>query len=159
MTKDDLNGWADEAYRHMISEFTVAWIASKSDFGYEIALEWIESDEEGVAAAGWATLSYTAALKPAEALDIPAYRAFLDRVEANVHSSQNRVRHVMNAFVIAVGSYIAPLTEKATAVVEKMGKVSVDIGGTACKVPLATDYIKKIVDRGTVGEKRKSARC
>jgi hypothetical protein len=65
----------------------------------------------------------------------------------------------MNAFVIAVGSYVTPLTAKAKEVAEKIGKVSVDMGGTACKVPLATAYIKKVEDRGSLGKKRKSARC
>lgn len=42
---------------------------------------------------------------------------------------------------------------------KKIGKVDVDVGGTACKVHLATDYIKKVVDRGNIGKKRKAARC
>jgi hypothetical protein len=44
-------------------------------------------------------------------------------------------------------------------VAERIGKVSVDMGGTACKVHLATAYIKKTADKGTIGKKRKSARC
>ena len=65
----------------------------------------------------------------------------------------------MNNFVIATASYIAPLTDKAIATAQAIGKVSVDLGGTACKVPLATDYIKKVADRGTIGKKRKAVRC
>jgi 3-methyladenine DNA glycosylase AlkD len=78
MTKDDLNRWADEAYWYMISEFTVPWMASESGHGYEIAQEWIESKEERFAAAGWATLSYHASLKPDSELDLEAYSALLD---------------------------------------------------------------------------------
>ena len=29
------------------------------------------------------------------------------------------------------------------------------MGGTSCKVPLATDYIKKVEDKGRIGKKRK----
>ena len=43
----------------------------------------------------------------------------------------------MNGFVIAVGVYISELTEKALRIAEKVGKVHVDMGGTACKVPSA----------------------
>jgi hypothetical protein len=39
------------------------------------------------------------------------------------------------------------------------GLVEVDMGNTACKVPFAPDYIQKVKDRGTIGKKRKSARC
>jgi hypothetical protein len=67
--------------------------------------------------------------------------------------------YTMNGFVIAMGSYVKELTDKASKVAATIGKVSVDVGGTACKVPLATAYIKKIKDKGYIGKKRKSARC
>ena len=37
--------------------------------------------------------------------------------------------------------------------------VSVDMGDTACKVPLATAYIEKIEAAGKVGRKRKTMKC
>lgn len=48
---------------------------------------------------------------------------------------------------------------KAIIIGEKIGKVHVDMGGTACKVPLATEYIQKVIARGNLGKKRKVARC
>ena len=65
----------------------------------------------------------------------------------------------MNGFVIAVGTYIEALTAKSKEVAKEIGKVSVDVGGTACKVPLANDYIDKAIDKGRIGKKRKTARC
>ena len=65
----------------------------------------------------------------------------------------------MNGFVIAVGAYVKSLTDPAIKTAEKIGPVNVDMGNTACKVPFAPDYIKKIQTRGTIGKKRKSARC
>lgn len=159
ISRGDLQKWADEAYWYMISEYTVAWITAETPFGWELALEWIESDQERIASAGWATLSSIAGLKPDEELDISAFSSLLDRTEKEVHTAQNRVRYTMNGFVIAVGSYITELTGKATEIGEKIGKVKVDMGGTACKVPLIPPYIKKVIDRGSLGKKRKSARC
>jgi len=69
------------------------------------------------------------------------------------------VRYTMNGFVIAIGSYVEALNKKANEVAATIGKVSVDVGGTACKVPMATVYIKKVEDKGYLGKKRKSARC
>ncbi len=158
ISKSDLNRWADEAYWYMISEYTVAWIASESNYGYELALKWIDSDKENIASTGWATLSNYASIKPTKELDIAVYSDLLDRVEKNIHTAKNRVRYTMNGFVIATGSYIEELTNKAMHISKKIGKVKVDVGGTAFKVPLATDYIKKVVDRGSVGKKRKAAR-
>lgn len=159
ISKSDLNKWVDEAYWYMISEYTVPWIAAESNYGYELGLDWIDSDEGRTASAGWATLANYAAIKPDNELNIEVYNELLVRVEKNIHKAQNRVRFTMNGFVIAIGSHIVELTEKASSVAKNIGKVNVDMSGTACKVPLAIDYIKKVIDRGSLGKKRKTARC
>ena len=159
ISRSNLVGWVSAAYWYMISEYTVPWIAAESRYGYELGLEWIDSDEEQIASAGWVTLSCYASIRSDDELDVAVYDALLDRVEKNIHEAQNRVRFTMNGFVIAVGSYIEELTEKALGVAEKIGKVDVDVGDTACRVPLATDYIRKVIDKGRVGKKRKTARC
>jgi hypothetical protein len=65
----------------------------------------------------------------------------------------------MNWFVIAAGSFVAPLNEVAMATGEKIGPVSVDVGDTACAVPFAPDYIRKVADRGYIGKKKKTVKC
>jgi len=65
----------------------------------------------------------------------------------------------MNGFVIAVGTYVRPLLKEAKEAARKIGEVSVDVGETACNVPLATAYIEKIEAAGRVGKKRKTIRC
>jgi 3-methyladenine DNA glycosylase AlkD len=159
MTRQDLQKWVEGAYWYMISDYTVPWIAAESNFGMELALEWIESEEEFIASAGWATLSSLVSIKPDDELNIEILRSLLDRVENEIHSAQNRVRYSMNGFVISTGSYVKALTDKAIRIGENIGKVNVDMGGTACKVPLATQYIQKVIDRGSLGKKRKMARC
>jgi 3-methyladenine DNA glycosylase AlkD len=158
ISRSELERWADEAYWYMLSEYTVPWVAGESEYGYELGMKWIESDQERIAAAGWATMAYQSALIPDEELNLATYRSLLDRAVAELEDAPNRVRFVMNGFVIAIGGNIAELTAQAVAAAEKIGKVHVDVGGTSCKVPLATQYIQKVVDRGTVGKKRKSAR-
>ena len=65
----------------------------------------------------------------------------------------------MNGFVIAVGTYVQPLTDTALQTGEKIGPVTVDVGNTACQVPFAPDYIRKAEKRGFIGKKRKTAKC
>ncbi len=65
----------------------------------------------------------------------------------------------MNGLVIGVGTYVEGLAKKSKDVAKNIGKVSVDVGGTACKVPLANDYIDIVIDKGRTGIKRKTARC
>jgi len=159
MTKKDLQNWLQKADCAMICEFTVPWVASESKHGWELGVEWIESKKEHVAAAGWGTLACLAGIKEDSELDLNAYKKLLDRVAKTIHDQPNRVRYVMNNFVIAVGAGIKPLTKHALGVAKGIGPVTVDMGGTACKVPLATEYIKKVEARGALGKKRKSARC
>lgn len=159
ITREQLETWADQAYWYYLSEYAVPWVAAETEFGFELGLEWIESEEERFASAGWATLASYASTRPDEELDIKQYETLLNRVSETIHDAPNRTRYVMNGFVIAIGSYISELNQKASEVAAHIGKVSVEMGGTACKVPLAKDYIKKVVDKGRVGKKRKSARC
>jgi len=159
MTKADLNNWAENAYWYMISDYTVAWVSAESKFGLELALEWIDSDKEFVSSAGWATLSSIVALKDDSELDLDLLNNLLGRVENNIHQAKNRTRYTMNGFVISVGTYVIPLTKKAIEVGKKIGKVSVNVGDTSCKVPVAVDYIEKNRKMGRVGKKRKVARC
>jgi len=159
ITKEQLELWVGQAYFSYLSEYTVPWVAAETEHGFELGLKWIESDIETVVSAGWGTLAYYAAVHEDEKLDSKAYIKLLDTVEKEIHDAQNRVRYTMNGFVIAVGTYIEVLTEKSKEVAKKIGKVSVDVGGTACKVPLAIDYIDKIIAKGRIGIKRKTARC
>ena len=55
--------------------------------------------------------------------------------------------------------YLAPLAESAIATARKIGPLEIDMGGTSCKVPLATEYIEKMEAKGKLGGKRKAVRC
>jgi 3-methyladenine DNA glycosylase AlkD len=159
MTRDELNHWAENAGWYMISEYAVAWVATEHKDGWEIAMEWIHSDNEQIACSGWSTLSGIVATKSDDQLDLKAIEKLLKEVEKNIHTERNRLRYTMNAFVIAVGAYVAPLTEKALAIAKTVGKISVNMGDTACKVPYAPEYINKIKQKGAIGKKRKTIRC
>ena len=159
MTKAHLNKWINSATWHMVSEWTVPWVASESAHGWDLAMKWIDSKKEFAASAGWATFSSIVSITPDEDLDVKALEKLLGRVEKQIHKAPNRVRHTMNAFVIAVGGYVKPLTKKALATGKKNGLIEVNMGDTACKVPGAVEYIQKVQKRGSIGKKRKQARC
>jgi 3-methyladenine DNA glycosylase AlkD len=159
MTKRDLERWVKQAYWYMLSEYTVPWVAAGSRFGHELALKWIKAKQESVAAAGWTTLSNLVAIKDDAELDLAELRRLLTQVAATIRQQPNRVRGAMNCFVIAVGIYVRELTTEAIATAETVGRVNVDMGDTACKVPYAPDYIRMVQARGTIGKKRKTAKC
>ena len=159
MTKKDLQRWVENATCEALCGYTVAWVAAESQHGWEVALQWIESKKESVASAGWATLSCVVALKEDADLDLPAIKRLLQRVEKTIHDQPNRVRYTMNGFVIAVGAYVKPLLKSAKASAQQLGTVRVDMGRTACKVPLAAAEIQKLEAAGRIGRKRKTIRC
>ena len=159
MTKKDLTRWVKQAYWYMLSEYTVSWVAAESPHGWAMGLEWIESKNEMIAAAGWSTLGGVLKLKPDDELDMAKIRELLDRVAKTIHQQPNRVRYQMNAFVIEVGSFVAPLTDRALEVADRIGLVKVDMGETECKVPGARVYIEKAQAGGKLGKKRKTVKC
>ncbi len=157
ISKEELNEWVQGAYWYYLSEYAVPWVAAETPFGFELGLEWIRSEVETISSAGWSTLSNYASVN--DSVDLEMYSSLLDEVENTIHETKNRVKYTMNGFVIAIGTFIPELTDKSKKVAESIGKVSVFMGETSCKVPLAKDYIEKNENSGRIGKKRKSARC
>ncbi|HET6769799.1 MAG TPA: DNA alkylation repair protein [Chitinophagaceae bacterium] len=159
MSRKDIQQWAERSNSKGISEYTVAWVAAESAYGWELGMKWIDSPKENIASAGWNTLSGVIAMKPDNELDITTIKKLLQRIVKEIHSAPNRVRYTMNGFVIGVGGYIKELTKDAIETAKKLGDVYVDMEGTACKIPSAADYIKKMEAKGYIGKKRKTVKC
>jgi 3-methyladenine DNA glycosylase AlkD len=159
MTKGDLQRWVRKAQGGCLAGTTVASVAAESAHGWELALRWIDSPKEHVAEAGWSTLSMLVALKPDDQLDPEQLRQLMGRVKREIGCAPNAARYAMNQFLISVGCYVESLTALAIETGETLGLVEVDMGDTACKVPFAPDYIRKVKQRGTIGRKRKTVKC
>jgi 3-methyladenine DNA glycosylase AlkD len=157
ITKADLQEWMQGAYWHMLSEYTVAWIAAESRFGWELGLEWIDSDQELIANAGWSTLANYVSLTDDDKLDFAKLQALIQRVEQTIHQSPNRVRFAMNLFLICTAGYVPLLMDRVLEASKKIGKIQVNMGNTACQVPTIPDYLKKMEARGAIGKKKKLA--
>ncbi|HEX7844646.1 MAG TPA: DNA alkylation repair protein, partial [Chitinophagaceae bacterium] len=159
MSKKELQSWAENAQWQMISEYSVAWVASENENAFEIALKWIDAKNPKLACSGWSTINSIMATWPDEDIDMTVLKNLLKRVEKEIDDAPNRVKYCMNSFVIATGSFIKELNKEAIEVGKKIGGVEVDMHGTSCKVPFAPDYIKKVVDKGYLGRKKKTAKC
>ena len=159
MSKKDIQQWAERSNCSGISQYTVAWVAAESNYGWELGMKWIDSPKETIASSGWNTLSGVIAMKPDNELDIALIKKLLQRIVKEIHSAPNYVRYTMNGFVIGVGGYIKELTKDAIEAAKIIGDVYVDMGGTACKVPSAPDHIKKMEAKGSIGKKKKTVKC
>lgn len=159
MTKKQIESWVKNASWYMLSEYTVPWVTIENPAARDFAIKWIDSKKESIASCGWCTYAGILATSPDEELNLKEIKDLLKRIEKQIDQAQNRVRYTMNGFVISVGGYVTPLTKEAKATAKKIGKVSVDMGNTACKVPLALEYIEKMETSGRAGKKRKTFKC
>jgi hypothetical protein len=160
MTVKQLDAWIRQSRGYAgIAESTVVWVAAEHPKAVAIANKWIHSKNDTTAAAGWALYGGCLATRPDEAFDLDEIRDHLDHIVVTIHQAQNRERYEMNQFVIGVGTYVTPLLAEAKAAARKIGVVEVDMGNTACKTPLASEYIAKVEKMGRVGKKRKTLKC
>src|SRR5258708_22887363 len=96
MTKKDLQKWVENATWHMVGEYTVPWVASSSPHGREMALKWIESKNEAIAASGWATYSRIVAIKDDAELSLDEIKSLLARLAKGIHQEPNSSKMVVN---------------------------------------------------------------
>ncbi len=159
MTAVQLQVWADTAAWNMISGTIVPCAAAEHPDGFALAQKWIDAKDENVAISGWRTLGALVTTLPDDQLPMKQFSALLDRVAKTLRASPDDVRSAMNGFMIAVGTYVAPLGDKAIATARKVGRVEVDVGDTECKVPDAETYILKCRRGAPIAPKRKTVRC
>jgi hypothetical protein len=158
MMPENLQHWAERA-SPPLAGCCVPWVAAGSPHACTMARRWIDSEKELIAVVGWATWSSYISITPDVQLDLKELQRLLKRVQKGIHQAPNDVRYSMNSFVISVGCYVSELTAMAIETAEKIGLVQVDMGATACQVPDAVAYIRKVQQRGTIGKKRKTAKC
>jgi len=160
MTRDQLQYWAEGAAgMPLIYDYSVPWVTIENAEARNLALEWIDSKQEHIAAAGWRTYIGLVTTKADSDLDLAEVEGLLQRVVSEIDGAENRAKQSMNSFVITVGSYVKPLLKQAKATANQLGIVTVDVGDTACKIPVATEYIAKMEANGKQGQKRKTIRC
>lgn len=159
MTKEDFEYWIGHVNYSGTASTTIASVAAESKYGFELARDWIDSEDYFKKIGGWSTWSYLVSIKPSEKINVSEIKVLLDRCKDELQSEEDQVRYEMNNFVISAGGYVPELTEYAKTIADDIGKVLVDMGDTACKVPDARTYIEKMEARGNIGKKRKKARC
>lgn len=158
-TRKQLDAWAKSAWWHMLSEYAVPFVAAEHPDACSIARKWIRARSSAVASSGWSTYASAISIRPDDELDLGEILELLETIEKKIDGADDRIRYCMNGFVICVGTYVKPLLSAAKATAKKIGKVEVDMGETACRVPLASEMIKKVESMDRIGKKRKSAKC
>ena len=159
MTRTQLNRWAKTASWHMVAEYSVPGVAAENTHALALANKWVNSRNESIASTGWCTYSAIFATWEDDQIDFDEVSALMKHIVVAIPTAPNRVRYTMNNFVISVGTYIRPLLSQAKKTARQLGKLHVNMGDNACKVPVASDYIAKVESLNRVGKKRKTAKC
>lgn len=159
MRPEDFDRWMAGAYFYMLSDYVVAVTLAETGFAQDVADKWIASGDELKMSAGWSCYCWLIGNRPDDAFAPDKLAGMLDTIQATIHTQPERTKYAMNGFISAVGVSFLPLHDKALAVAEAVGKVSVMRGKTKCSVPVAADEIRKAAEKGRLGFKRKNVRC
>jgi 3-methyladenine DNA glycosylase AlkD len=137
--------WAAQVANRPLLD-AVAELAARTPNAVETMAAWIAADAEWVAATGWQVLAILAA-RGNGTIDDATFGRYLRQIESTIHRTPNWVRHAMNGALIAIGLRSQGLQAEALAAAQRIGKVVVDHGQTACKTPDAISYIRRAVLR------------
>lgn len=159
MTKESLDAWLEQAHGYMIVEYVVARVTAESDYAMDCIKEWITHENPKYRSAGYAAYASYISIKKDEELDLDHIYKTMENVTKCIHDEEDRVKYTMNNFIICAGSYISSLTDTALMQSEAIGKVSVYMGKTSCKVPSIHESILKVQQKNRIGKKRKRAIC
>lgn len=132
----------------------LAGLIFKTPYATVIRDQWLDSKAEYTARIAWALLSMAAS--DDESLPDSFFLPYLETIEDHIHTMPNRVREIMNYALINIGVRSPELEARAVAAAQKIGKVHVDHGDTACKTPDAVAYINRVKSHRTAQAEKKA---
>jgi 3-methyladenine DNA glycosylase AlkD len=159
MTEADFERWIDAAYFFMLSDFVVAVTLAETDFAHVVADRWIGSGEDLRMSAGWSCYCWLLGSRPDGEFSTSKLAGMLEQVADTIHDAPGRTKSAMNNFIYTVGISYVPLHDQAVETANAVGPVEVRRGKTTSYLALASENIKKSIDRGQLGFKRKHVRC
>ncbi|WP_150275164.1 DNA alkylation repair protein [Paenibacillus tepidiphilus] len=160
MTEADYDRWMDDAYFYMLSDFVVAVTLAEAEIAQQVADKWIASGEELRMSGGWSCYCWLLGNRPDHEFDKDKLAGMLDIVKQTIHTSPERTQYSMNNFLYTVAVSYTPLHEQAAATAQEVGPVEVGRDKPkGSKHIYAYDNIRKAVDKGQLGFKRRHVRC
>lgn len=143
-TAAELDEWVKDIHGYALADALSRFVAT-TPLARKKMEQWRQSKQEFTAQVGWHIFALLC--MRADALPDEYVKERLALIEDHIHSAQNRVRHSMNAAVIAIGLRSVEMRELALAAAARIGKVTVDHGETGCQTPDAAAYIHKAAAR------------
>jgi len=156
VTSKELELVIDQTNYYMLLDNVVApLIARNNKLVDELLYPYLESGNDRKKQVGYTVYSMILGSFDDDLIDYNHVKRTIEYIKQNIHDSENRVRYSMNNFLISAGAANEDITELSKIAAKHIGKVSVHMGKTSCKVPDAVAYIEKIEHMGYIGKKRK----
>ncbi|OWR30744.1 DNA alkylation repair protein [Saccharibacillus sp. O23] len=159
MTEADFERWIDAAYFYMIADHIVSVTLSETNIAQQVAEKWIASGEEMRMSAGWSCYCWLLGSRKDAEFDTEKLDGMLNLVQETIQDAPDRAKYSMANFVVAVGVSYIPLSERALETAEAIAPVEIGTGTSKIKVLQTAANIRKALDRGQLGFKRKHVRC
>jgi 3-methyladenine DNA glycosylase AlkD len=141
MAPAELDRWAIENEMRICGLY-VATLAAESPHGRSKLREWLTSSDERLLETGWTLLGRLSDLDTSFPEDELLRR--VAEIERSIHAAPNEVRSAMNRALITIGGHGPALRKTVIAAARRIGTVSVDHGGTACKTADAVEAVEKM---------------
>lgn len=155
LTIEDLEELIELTNYYMTLDTVIPNLAIKNkELTWQCINTWMNSDNPRKRQSAYSLYSIVLSKYPNDEIKEEEVLEILKHIETVIHTEENRVRYNMNNFVISAGIYNESLTKYCIDLSERIGKVTVFMGKTSCKVPFAPEYIKKVENMGRIGLKR-----
>jgi 3-methyladenine DNA glycosylase AlkD len=141
LDRPSLDEWSADLDNYVLAD-ALGRVGARSPDGLAWASGWLGTDAEWRGQVAWSIVAALAA--PGSGDDDEFFAGLVKRIEREIHSRPNRMRHAMYMALIAIGGRSARLEELAIEAAQRIGKVNIDHGQTGCKTPDAIPYIRKI---------------
>ncbi|SEJ45173.1 3-methyladenine DNA glycosylase AlkD [Bhargavaea ginsengi] len=159
MTEADFDRWIDAAYFYMLSDYVVAVTLSESPLAQDIADKWIASGEELKMSAGWSCYCWLLGSRKDDEFSEDKLSWMMEAVKNEIHDAPERTKAAMNYFLYTVGISYRPLSEQALETAREVGTVEMKRPNKKSSFLNASENIRKDLDKGRLGFKRRYVRC
>ena len=140
MTKTRARRWLRDVDNYILAE-ALGGLLAQTRQARELSNEWRDSPSEWPASVGWFLVACTAEQRDIWSAD--ELRTLMGQICAEIAERPNRVRHEMNAVLIAIGLRDGNLRRSVLKLAADIGPVQVDHGETGCKTPAIAPYIDR----------------
>lgn len=159
MSEEDYDRWMDAAYFFMISDYIVAVTLSESDIAQKVADRWIRSGEDLKMSGGYSCYCWLLGNRKDSEFDKEKLRSMMRHVKEAIHEAPVNAKKAMGEFLYTIALSYLPLHEEAVEIAEELGEIKLMKDEKKAKTIHPIAAIRKELDRGRLGFKRKYVRC